>query len=173
MDTFNRLAANALACGRTRVVLYELWTDQPEEGAAFLTGFERMGIHPQLFHGVTNASFDGATIARGRLAYARFMFGKFAALMKATADLGLLDDTIILWATNEPNGTHSVLGTAPCLYGGAGGGRFLTGKYLTTKTASINDVFTSVLRGVGAPTDRFGDDNSGRAQYGADDLMLA
>jgi hypothetical protein len=178
MDAHSRVAVNALACGRTRVLLYELWTDQPENRALFLDNatYKGMDMHQQFLHSSTGP--DGAVIwpatviLAAQQAYTRFLMRRFGDLVKQADGLGLLEDTIILWVTNEPTGGHSYDPVGPCLYAGNGGGRFVTGKYLQ-KSVGINDIYTSLLRGVGVDMPRFGDDNSGRATYSADDLILA
>ncbi len=173
MDLHTRVAVNALACGRTNVLLYELWTDQPDEKALFLPGFESMAIHTNFFHQIATPAGQ-ATLAAATLAYTRWLIRKYAELARAAAALGLLEDTIIIWATNEPNGSHSYTGLAPCFYVGKGGGAFVTDRFIKPSARiGINDVFTSLLHGVGAgDIPAFGDDNSGRSSYGVDPLML-
>jgi hypothetical protein len=162
LDVYTPLAVNALACRRTRVVLYELWTDQPQDKMAFLRGFESQGMHGDVFHGS-----GAAAPALGRL-----LVDKFGRMVKLASDLGLLEDTAILWTTNEPNGSHNFDPPAPFFYAGKGGGRLVTGRYLKPGAVGVNDLYTSLLRGIGMDIARFGDDNSGRERYGADDLIL-
>ncbi len=180
MDVYTRIAVNALACDRTRVVLYELWGDQPEDKAAFLDSSpaNEMIIHRALWHGGGSVVDGGREvytqqqIKDARVLYYRFLMERFARLLKQADDLQLLDDTIVLWVTNEPFGNHSFAPAGPCFYAGKGGGKFTVGKYLTNPVG-INDVFTSLLRGVtGKDIPTFGEDGSGRPRYGVDGMLI-
>jgi len=81
------------------------------------------------------------------------------ARMKATAEGGgsLLDNSVVMYASEMSNGTH-VLSPLPVLLAGRGGGSFQNlGTKLDAKGAAHNDLLLSIAAYMGAPMAAIGD----------------
>jgi hypothetical protein len=169
VDVFRRLGLNALACGRTNVVLVELWRDQPDDPAQFQEGeFKDKIIH--LYHFHFNNSPPGSAShtlsVRAREDLDRRTLEEYAKWVAGMNAQALLDDGLVIWASNEPRGDHSVQGANPSLIAGSFGGKVRTGQYLrlsdhvnfdgNSKVASLNEVYGALLSAAGAPTAQHG-----------------
>jgi len=69
--------------------------------------------------------------------------------------VSMMDNTLIVYSSNNGKEQHTDGSNWPFVLLGNGGGRFKTGQYTHVKERPINDLYTTFLRGVGAPVDRF------------------
>lgn len=67
----------------------------------------------------------------------------------------MMDNTLIVYSSNNAEKQHSDGANWPFVLLGNAGGRFKTGQYTHVKERPINDLYTTFLRGVGKPVDRF------------------
>jgi hypothetical protein len=67
----------------------------------------------------------------------------------------MMDNTLIVYSSNNGKEQHTDGSNWPFVLLGNGGGRFKTGQYTHVKERPINDLYTTFLRGVGAPVDGF------------------
>ncbi len=72
----------------------------------------------------------------------------------------MMDNTLIVYSSNNAEKQHSEGATWPFVLLGNGGGRFKTGQYTNIKERPINDLYTTFLHGVGTPVDRFNIDKT-------------
>jgi hypothetical protein len=165
MEAIRKVGANALACNLTNVVNVEVWRDQPDEPAVFQGGeFGKLIIHLWHFH--QNNGGGGTLWLRAREDLDNRTVDEFARWGTSMHDLGMLDDGLVLWTSNEPRGDHSVNGPNPLFYLGSLGGKVRTGRYLkvsspvnfrqTSDIPSVNEVYNTLLRASGLQSDRHG-----------------
>ena len=91
--------------------------------------------------------------------------GMLVKLMKALevtpeGSGSMMDNTLIVYSSNNAEKQHSEGATWPFVLLGNAGGRFKTGQYTHIKERPINDLYTTFLHGVGAPVDRFNMDKN-------------
>jgi hypothetical protein len=67
----------------------------------------------------------------------------------------MMDNTLIVYTSNNAEKQHSSGEIWPFVLLGNGGGRFKTGCFTHIKERPINDLYTTFLRGVGKPVDHF------------------
>ena len=72
----------------------------------------------------------------------------------------MMDNTLIVYSSNNAEKQHSEGATWPFVLLGNAGGRFKTGQYTNIKERPINDLYTTFLHGIGAPVDRFNMDKN-------------
>lgn len=72
----------------------------------------------------------------------------------------MMDNTLIVYSSNNAEKQHSEGATWPFVLLGNAGGRFKTGQYTNIKERPINDLYATFLHGVGAPVDRFNMDKN-------------
>ena len=72
----------------------------------------------------------------------------------------MMDNTLIVYSSNNAEKQHSEGATWPFVLLGNAGGRFNTGQYTNIKERPINDLYTTFLHGIGAPVDRFNMDKN-------------
>lgn len=72
----------------------------------------------------------------------------------------MMDNTLIVYSSNNAEKQHSEGATWPFVLLGNAGGRFKTGQYTHIKERPINDLYATFLHGVGAPVDRFNMDKN-------------
>ncbi len=72
----------------------------------------------------------------------------------------MMDNTLIVYSSNNAEKQHSGGETWPFVLLGNAGGRFKTGRYTNIKERPINDLYTTFLHGIGAPVDRFNMDKN-------------
>ncbi len=72
----------------------------------------------------------------------------------------MMDNTLIVYSSNNAEKQHSEGATWPFVLLGNAGGRLRTGQYTNIKGRPINDLYTTFLHGVGAPVDRFNMDKN-------------
>jgi hypothetical protein len=90
------------------------------------------------------------------------MLVKLMKALEATPeDSGsMMDNTLIVYSSNNAEKQHSDGATWPFVLLGNGGGRFKTGRFTNITERPINDLYTTFLRGVGASVDHFNLDNN-------------
>lgn len=90
------------------------------------------------------------------------MLVKLMKALEATPEgLGsMMDNTLIVYSSNNAEKQHSDGATWPFVLLGNAGGRFKTGQYTHIKERPINDLYTTFLHGIGAPVDRFNMDKN-------------
>jgi hypothetical protein len=182
LEAYRLLGTNALACGLTNVVLMEVWRDQPDEGAKFQAEeFQDLIIHLWHFHR-NNGEGDQNLAYRARMDLDRRTVTEFAKWGIEMNRFQMLDSGLLLWATNEPRGDHSVNGANPCLYAGSLGGALQQGSFIKlaesvsygndTVVPSINEVYVALLRAAGIDTDKHGPDKYHRTGSEVFDQLL-
>jgi len=72
----------------------------------------------------------------------------------------MMDNTLIVYSSNNAEKQHSEGATWPFVLLGNAGGRIKTGQYTHIKERPINDLYATFLHGVGAPVDRFNMDKN-------------
>jgi hypothetical protein len=72
----------------------------------------------------------------------------------------MMDNTLIVYSSNNAEKQHSEGNTWPFVLLGNAGGRFKTGQYTHIKKRPINDLYATLLHGVGTPVDRFNIDKN-------------
>ena len=72
----------------------------------------------------------------------------------------MMDNTLIVYTSNNAEKQHSDGATWPFVLLGNAGRRFKTGQYTNIKERPINDLYTTFLHGIGAPVDRFNMDKN-------------
>ena len=76
-----------------------------------------------------------------------------------------MDNTLIVYSSNNADKQHTDGTNWPFVLLGSGGGRFKTGQYTAIKDRPINDLYATFLHGAGAPVDRFNMDKNMAATY--------
>ncbi len=148
------LAVAALRSNLTRVATVQLgpaWGD--DLGFPWLPAAGR-----DVWHRIAHSDSDE------KQAWDTWLMGRFAALLQrldAVPEVGpnsktMLDNTIVLWATNMLDGNHGP--RLPWLIAGGGGGRLRVGQYLRSgENQSINRVLTGLCNAMDVPVDYVGD----------------
>lgn len=72
----------------------------------------------------------------------------------------MMDNTLIVYSSNNAEKQHSEGATWPFVLLGNAGGRFKMNQYTNIKERPINDLYTTLLHGAGAPVDRFNMDKN-------------
>ena len=67
----------------------------------------------------------------------------------------MMDNTLIVYTSDCAETQHSRGGNWPFVLLGNGGGHFKTGEYTKVAGRPVNDLYTTFLRGIGVPADRF------------------
>jgi hypothetical protein len=157
VEAFHQLMVLALRCDQTRVVSFMLENSLSNRSHPFVNA---PGGHHALSH-------DGS--ADGRAALLRVetwqcqQAADFASKLKSTSDAiggSLLDNTALLLLPDMGDGiVHDHTDVAPVLLGSCGG-TLDTGKVLDVKAAPIGNLYLTLLRALGAPDNRFGEDGT-------------
>ena len=72
----------------------------------------------------------------------------------------MMDNTLIVYTSNNGEKQHTDGSNWPFVLLGNAGGRFETGQYTHINERPINDLYTTLLHGAGAPVDRFNMDKN-------------
>jgi hypothetical protein len=72
----------------------------------------------------------------------------------------MMDNTLIVYSSNNGEKQHTDGSNWPFVLLGNAGGRFKTGQYTHMEDRPINDLYTTLLHGFGAPVDRFNMDKN-------------
>ena len=77
----------------------------------------------------------------------------------------MMDNTLIVYTSNNADKQHTNGANWPFILLGNCSGRIKTGRYTKLEGRPINDLYTTLLRAVGAPTDRFNLDQNLASKY--------
>ncbi len=113
-------------------------------------------------HGLGHVDQPGNLIWTKIRQYNCEMLVKLMKALEATPEGSgsMMDNTLIIYSSNNAEKQHSGGETWPFVLLGNAGGRFKTGQYTNIKERPINDLYATFLHGVGAPVDRFNIDKS-------------
>jgi len=157
------LAAAALACDQTRILTLQWSYSESEHLFQFLktSGKAISGNHHAISHdfSASGTNYDAynaiQTWYAERVAY---FLGKLDSYREG--DGTLLDNTVVLWATEIGESTQHDLTLMPYVLAGSAGGAFKAGRYLDFSTArkDNNQLLVSLANAVGDKTlTSFGD----------------
>ena len=113
-------------------------------------------------HGLGHIDQPGNLIWTKIRQYNCEMLVKLMKALEATPEGpgSMMDNTLIVYSSNNAEKQHSGGETWPFVLLGNAGGRFKTGRYTNIKERPINDLYTTFLHGIGAPVDRFNMDKN-------------
>ncbi len=113
-------------------------------------------------HGLGHIDQPGNLIWTKIRQYNCEMLVKLMKALEATPEGSgsMMDNTLIVYSSNNAEKQHSGGETWPFVLLGNAGGRFKTGQYTHIKERPINDLYTTFLHGIGAPVDRFNMDKN-------------
>jgi hypothetical protein len=144
------LAAAALACDQTRIITFQ-WSYAESEHLFQFLGLD--GNH----HGI---SHDFAASGPGYDAYNQIQtwyaeqFAAFLTKLDSYPEAGgtLLDNTLVLWATEIGESTQHDLGMMPYVLAGSAGGRIRAGRALdySASPRDNNQMLVSIAHALGA-----------------------
>jgi hypothetical protein len=145
------LAAAALACDQTRILTFQWSYSESEHLFQFLNNIN--GNHHAISHdfGSSGTNFEAynaiQTWYTEQLAY---FLGKLDSY--AEGDKTLLDNTILLWATEIGEATQHDLTLMPYVLAGSAGGKFRTGRFIDYGTTrhDNNQLLVSIAHAMGA-----------------------
>jgi hypothetical protein len=108
-------------------------------------------------HGLGHIDQPGNPIWTKIRQYNCEMLVKLMKALEATPEGSgsMMDNTLIVYSSNNAEKQHSEGATWPFVLLGNGGGRFKTGQYTNIKERPVNDLYATFLRGVGASVDHF------------------
>ncbi len=156
------VVANILACGANRIVTLQD-TMYDEAYFEFLPVGPVTGWHAQVHNDPTlklgyASNNDNPTLKAGFLYYAG-VFNRLLDKMDAVVEpngMTMLDNSLVLWISEFGTGqTHSVTNLPVVIAGGAQG-KIKTNRYLARPTATLGDLYTSILNAFGVPATSFG-----------------
>jgi hypothetical protein len=145
------LAAAALACDQTRILTFQWSYAESEHLFQFLNNIN--GNHHAISHdfGSSGTNFEAynaiQTWYTEQLAY---FLGKLDSY--AEGDKTLLDNTILLWATEIGEASQHDLTLMPYVLAGSAGGKFRTGRFIDYGTTrhDNNQLLVSIAHAMGA-----------------------
>jgi hypothetical protein len=158
------LAAQALACGATRVVTVQLsHTVSP----VVFTWLGQSSGHHDLSHsddGNTDGVAQFVACERWYAEQFRYLVEALAALPDAETGAPLLDGTVVLWAKELGDSRMHVCQGVPWVLAGTGGGYFSQGRLVDMSGLTHDAVLTSLVQAFGLELDTFGTGSSGPAE---------
>jgi hypothetical protein len=156
------VAVSALACGANRIVtLQETIYDQPKFD--FLPVGPVMGWHAQVHNdpslglGYSDPAMN-PTLKAGFLYYAT-AFSKLLDRMDAVVEANgktMLDNSLVVWISEFGDGRVHSPTKLPVVIAGGAQGQIVTNRHLPRPTATIGDLWTTVLHAFGLPDTSFG-----------------
>ena len=144
----------------------------------YFGSWKGLGIN-ETGHGLGHIDQPGNEIWTKIRQYNCQMLVKLMKALEATPEGSgsMMDNTLIVYSSNNAEKQHSEGATWPFVLLGNAGGRFKTGQYTNIKERPINDLYATFLHGVGAPVDRFNMDknmaNLHHSQVGPIEELLA
>ena len=144
----------------------------------YFGSWKGLGIN-EIGHGLGHIDQPGNEIWTKIRQYNCEMLVKLIKALEATPEGSgsMMDNTLIVYSSNNAEKQHSEGATWPFVLLGNAGGRFKTGQYTNIKERPINDLYATFLHGVGAPVDRFNMDknmaNLHHSQVGPIEELLA
>jgi hypothetical protein len=154
--------ANILACGANRIVTLQD-TEYDEPKFEFLPVGPISGWHAQVHNDPTlklgyASNNDNPALKAGFLYYAS-VFNRLLDKMDSVVEpngMTMLDNSLVLWISEFGTGqTHSVTNLPVVIAGGAQG-KIKTNRYIARPTATLGDLYTSILNAFGVPATSFG-----------------
>src|SRR6478735_5524571 len=157
------LAAAALACDQTRILTFQWSYSESEHLFQFLkvNNAAISGNHHAISHDFASSGSNYLAYNAIQTWYAEqvaYFLGKLDSYREG--DRTLLDNTVVLWATEIGESTQHDLTLMPYVLAGSAGGAFSTGRYLDFSGArkDNNQLLVSIARAVGATElNSFGD----------------
>jgi hypothetical protein len=148
----------ALSCDLTRVISFMLGNGASYRSYPFL-GIS--GSHHELSHHQNQPEVQAQLQAINT-----WEVEQLAYLLKRLAEVKdgagtLLDSTLVYFSSEVADGNRHEHTNLPVVLGGRLGGAVRPGRHLVRSGVPMANLFTSILRGVGVPADRFGDDGTG------------
>jgi len=159
------LIALAIQCDSTRVVTFMLGNAGSGQSYPFLYANGQpisQGHHEISHHQNLQENFDKLTeIDRWEVEQFAYLLGKLDAIDEGNG-ITALDTSAVFFSSEIEDGNAHRHTNLPVLVGGGLGGTFKTGRHviLPDETPMAN-LFTSMLQGIGAPVDTFGDNGTG------------
>ena len=171
-DAMLDVAVNVLACGANQIVtLHDTMYDSPNFD--FLPVGPVMGWHAQVHNdpslklGYTDPA-QNPTLKAGYLYYAS-VFSKLLDRMDAVIEPNgktMLDNSLAIWISEFGDGRiHSGL-NLPVVMAGSAQGKIVTNRHLPRGTATIGDLWTTVLNAFGVPATSFGYNGAANLNHG-------
>jgi Protein of unknown function (DUF1552) len=155
----------AVQCDSTRVVTFMLGNAGSNRSYPFLYANGQpisQGHHEISHHQDLQENFDRLTeIARWEVEQFAYLLGKLDAIDEGNG-ITALDTSAVFFSSEIEDGNSHRHTNLPVLVGGSLGGTFTTGQHvvLPNETPMAN-LFISMLKGIGAPVDTFGDNGTG------------
>jgi len=159
------LIALAIQCDSTRVVTFMLGNAGSNRSYPFLYANGQpisQGHHEISHHQDLQENFDKLSeIGRWEVEQYAYLLGKLNAIDEGNG-LTALDTSAVFFSSEIEDGNAHRHTNLPVLVGGSLGGTFKTGQHvvLPDETPMAN-LFISMLQGIGAPVETFGDNGTG------------
>lgn len=159
------LIALAVQCDSTRVVSFMLGNAGSNRSYPFLYANGQpisQGHHEISHHQDLQDNFDKLTeIARWELEQYAYLLGKLDAIDEGNGTTALDTSAVFLSAEIEDGNAHRHT-NLPVIIGGSLGGTFKTGQHIVLPDETpMANLFISMLQGIGAPVETFGDNGTG------------
>jgi hypothetical protein len=154
------LAAAALACDRTRILTFQ-WSYSESEHLFQFLGIN--GNHHGISHDFSTSGTNFNAYNKIQTWYAQ-QFGYFLAKLDAykEGERSLLDNCVVLWATEIGESTQHDLTMMPYVLAGSAGGRIRAGRLLdySSNRRDNNQMLVSIAQAMGATElTAFGDES--------------
>jgi hypothetical protein len=158
-----RLLVLALACGVTRVATLQL-ADTFGSGVSFGALGAAKNDWPTIAHEKPGDEDPKLFVDRLCMTALAQLLDQMKAI--PDGDATLLDQSVVLWASNtEDGGTHSAR-KIPWLLAGSCGGYFATGQSAASAGKPLNGVLAEICNAMGVPVASFGDPSIGAPMAG-------
>jgi hypothetical protein len=154
------LIALAVQCDATRVATFMLGNAGSGRSYPFLLVNE--GHHEISHHQNLQANFDKLSIInRWEIEQFAYLLTKLDAIDEGNGTTAL-DTSAVFFSSEIQDGNSHAHTKLPVLVGGSLGGTFTSGRHVVVpeKTPMAN-LFITMLKGIGAPVETFGDDGTG------------
>jgi hypothetical protein len=151
------LAVAALACDQTRIITFQWSYSESEHLFAFLN---ISGSHHVISHDFSASGTNYDAYNKIQIWYQQqfaYLLGKMDAVKEGTRTL--LDNSIVLWATEIGESTQHDLMTMPYVLAGSAGGKIRAGRLLDygTSRRDNNQMLVSIGQAMGDTLTSFGD----------------
>lgn len=153
---------NILSCGANRVITLQD-TAYDEARFEFLPVGPVSGWHAQVHNDPAlklgyASNNDNPTLKAGFLHYAS-VFNRLLEKMDAVMEpngMTLLDNSLVLWISEFGSGQNHEMTNLPVVIAGGAQGKIKTNRHLARPTATLGDLYTSILNAFGVPATSFG-----------------
>jgi hypothetical protein len=155
----------AVQCDSTRVVTFMLGNAGSNRSYPFLyaNGVPiSQGHHEISHHQELQENYDKLTeIGRWEVEQFAYLLGKLDAIDEGNG-ITALDTSAVFFSSEIEDGNAHRHTNLPVLVGGSLGGTFKTGQHVIVPDQTpMANLFVSMLQGIGAPIDKFGDNSTG------------